>query len=179
MGIVTFPKPAKLIAGVLLSNPDETKAPLFQRLERRFGPMDRVSEQSKFDKTTYYDQEMGHPLYRVFVSFRALVAPDTLPDIKLATNQMETSFPNETGGRRVNVDPGILTLQNLILSTTKNYTHRIYLGKGIYGDLTLIFQKGQYLPLPWTYPDYKDDMTRRFFFDVRETYKTQLKELEP
>ncbi len=178
MGIATPPQPAKLIAGILLAAPDETKAPLFSLLEEKFGPIDRATPLAPFDKTTYYDREMGHPIYRVFLSFEPLVDPGTLPDIKRASNTLESAFLNEEGGRRVNIDPGLLTLQNLVLATTKNYTHRIYLGKGIYGDLTLIFRKGAYQSLPWTYPDYRDIETRNFLLEVREIYKAQLKELD-
>lgn len=177
MGIVKYPRPSKLIAGILLSNPTETKTPLFLYLEDKFGSIDMVSQKYTFDKTDYYTNEMGPHLYRYFISFEDLVPSEKLPEIKLATNEVESAFLNERGGRNANVDPGFLTLQNLVLATTKNYTHRIYLGKGIYGDLTLIFQKGQYSPLPWTYPDYSDDETRHFFFKVREIYKTQLKEV--
>ncbi len=165
-----------MVAGVLLANPPETKAPLFTLLERAFGPIDRSTAPALFDKTDYYSREMGSPLFRVFISFAPLVDPGALPEIKRSTNAMEAILLNEKGGRRVNIDPGLLTLQNFVLATTKNYSHRIYLSEGIYGDLTLIFQNGQYRPLPWTYPDYRDEATRRFLRAVRETYKAQLKE---
>jgi len=176
MGVVTFPPPSKLVMGLLLSEPEEIESFVIQKLEASFGPMDHTSDISRFDKTDYYTREMGQPLYRLFVSFRDLVSTGSLPEIKHATNEIENQFLHARGGRRANIDPGILTLQNLVLATTKNYTHRLYLGKGIYGDLTLIFQKGTYQPLPWTYPDYRDETTRRFLFEVREIYKNQLRE---
>ncbi len=176
MGIAAPPPPAKLIMGLLLRDPEETRPLVFQELETIYGTTDHVTGITRFDKTDYYTREMGDPLYRLFISFHALVAPASLPDIKLATNDVESRFLHPEGGRRVNIDPGILTLQNLVLATTKNYSHRIYLGKGIYGDLTLLFQKGSYQPLPWTYPDYRDKTTRRFLFEVREIYKHQLRE---
>ncbi len=179
MGIIKPPQPAKLIAGLLLAEPGKTRQPLLERLSKRFGPIDAISKEQLFEKSTYYHEEMGAPLFRVFLSFASLVPPETLPEIKLATNELETDFLNARGGRKVNIDPGILTLQNLVLATTKNYTHRIYLGQGIYADLTLIFQKGGYQSLPWTYPDYRDEETRRFFFEVREIYKKQLKGRHP
>jgi len=178
MGIASPPNLAKLIGGILISSPFEIKTLLFNRLKKRFGPMDMISREYTFDKTDYYTEEMGSPLFRYFVSFETLVPPETLPEIKLISNDIESEFLNEHRGRKVNVDPGILTLQNIVLATTKNYAHRIYLGKGIYGDLTLMFQKGQYSNLPWTYPDYRDEETRLFFRNVRDIYKNQLKEIK-
>ncbi len=177
MGAITLPPPAKLIAGILIHHPEERWDPLRQRLTASLGPIEDVKEMGIFTKTRYYEKEMGTPLYRYFLSFAPLVRPETLPHIKYATNAIEAAFLNEQGGRTVNIDPGILTLQNLILATTKNYTHRIYLDKGIFADLTLIFQKGEFQPLPWTYPDYRDAASRAFFLEVRNRYKIQLKEV--
>ncbi len=179
MGLITPPRPVKLIAGLLIFRPEENKERLFQRLAERFGPIDKATSGRGFEETDYYEKEMGAPLMRYFIAFARLVFPDALPDVKRATNDLENEFSNGRGGRAVNIDPGILTLQNLVLATTKNFTHRIYLGKGIYADLTLIFQKGAYHPLPWTYPDYRNGQTRAFFLEVRETYKDQLKGITP
>ena len=179
MGLITPPKPAKLIAGLLIHRPENNRERLFKRLSEQFGPIDETAGGHIFDKTDYYEKEMGAPLHRYFISFEQLVPPDALPEIKLATNQMELEFLNEHGGRAVNIDPGILTLQNFVLATTKNYTHRIYLGQGIYADLTLIFQKGKYQSLPWTYPDYRDEETHDFLLAVREIYKNQIKGITP
>lgn len=179
MGLTSPPTPAKLIAGLLVFKPEENRERVLNRLETQFGPIDKVTGGHIFDKSTYYEKEMGRPLFRYFISFSTLVPPDSLPGIKLKTNEIESEFLNERGGRGVNIDPGILTLQNLVLATTKNYTHRIYLGRGIYADLTLIFQKGGYQPLPWTYPDYRVEETRDFFLAVREIYKNQMKGTPP
>jgi len=175
MGIINLPQPAKLIAGLLVSGPDKFMDQVNERLAERFGPIEKISNIILFDKSDYYKKEMGTPLYRYFLSLTPLYPPEALPDAKIATNEIESRFLNEEGGRNVNIDPGILTLQNLVLATTKNYTHRIYLGKGIFADLTLIYQKGAYHPLPWTYPDYREEATRTFFSEVRGIYKEQLK----
>ncbi len=179
MGIAGLPKHVKLISGILISKPEDTRDKLFHTLSETFGPIDQKMIYGHFDKTDYYKKEMGTPLYRYYLSFTSLVPPEKLPGIKLKTNAIETTFLNDHGGRQVNIDPGILTLQNLVLATTKNYTHRIYLGKGIYGDLTLIFQKGEYVPLPWTYPDYREKKVRAFFLEIRNRYKDQLKGASP
>jgi hypothetical protein len=120
-----------------------------------------LTEPIPFVHTTYYDGEMGPGLLRQVASFQNLVEPGALPDIKLATNEIETGFCLE-GKRRVNLDPGILTEERLILASGKNFTHRVYLRDGIYADLTLIYQKGGYRALPWTYADYREPLILHF-----------------
>jgi len=117
--------------------------------------MDFLTEPESFTYTNYYDSEMGQGIYRQVGSFLELVPSDTLPEIKLLTNQLEIQFSSE-GGRQVNIDPGLLSEERLVLATGKNFTHRIYLRDGIYADLTLIYQKSGYQPLPWTYPSYRE-----------------------
>ncbi len=175
MGVITSPKPAKLIAGILLSPAEAPRDRVFARLTETFGPIDKTRECLPFDKTDYYAGEMGSTLLRCFVSFETLVNPGDLSGFKHASNNLEAEFKNAAGGRAVNIDPGLITLENLILATTKNFTHRIYLGRGIYGDLTLIFQKGRYHALPWTYPDYSDPEALIFFHAIRDAYREQLK----
>jgi hypothetical protein len=80
---------------------------------------------------------------------------ESLPDIKLYTNELESLFT--TGGqRKVNIDPGLLSEERFILATGKNFTHRIYLREGIYADLTLIYQQDSFRALPWTFLDHQD-----------------------
>ena len=117
--------------------------------------MDFLSAPEDFSYTSYYDDEMGHGIRRQTASFLKLVAPDSIAAIKLRTNEIEASLAID-GKRRVNIDPGLLGLENFILATGKNFTHRIYLRDGIYADLTLIYQKGAFRPLPWTYPDCRE-----------------------
>jgi hypothetical protein len=85
-----------------------------------------------------------------------------------------------TGGRReANIDPGYLLLERLVLATGKNFSHRIYVGRGIYADLTLIYQRGAYRALPWTYPDYAGAPLGRFLAAVRRKYAVDLREEAP
>lgn len=148
------PQMAKLIVGILFRD-FEVRRQVLTALSDRFGPWDFLSEPQPFTYTTYYDQEMGAGLLRQTGSLLELVQSEALPDIKLFTNQVEQKFcPG--GNRQINLDPGLLTLERLVLATGKNFTHRIYLRDGIYADLTLIYQKGAYRPLPWTYPDYQE-----------------------
>ena len=144
------------------------------RLEGLFGPLDWKSAGLFFDRTRYYEKEMGRPLFRRFVAFRDLIPPDSIVEVKLQTNELEKAFVKE-GKRPVNIDPGYICMERLVLVTGKNYTHRIYLSKGIYADLTLVFQKGRFRPLPWTYRDYGDENLIARFNEIRARYKAQLR----
>jgi hypothetical protein len=146
-----------------------------RELSEILGPVDWISPEISFNRTKYYAREMGWPLYRRFISFETLVPPEYLVEIKLKTNEIEAHYLCE-GNRRVNIDPGVITPERLILATGKNYVHRVYLSKGIYADLTLLFQRGSFRPLEWTYPDYGDPEIRGLFDEVRKQYMQQLRE---
>ena len=149
---------------------------LIGHLSDIYGPVDWATPQLLFDRTKYYAREMGWPLYRRFVSFTELVPPDFLVEIKLKTNEIEQQYLCD-GNRKINIDPGYISPERLILTTGKNYIHRIYLTKGIYADLTLIFQRGSFVPLKWTYPDYADSIIIGLFNEVRKRYMKQLREM--
>ncbi len=146
------------------------------QLENICGPVDWVSPELLFDRTKYYVTEMGWPLHRRFISFENLVLPDQLVELKLKTNSIEHQYLFD-GKRRINIDPGYLSAERLILATGKNYVHRVYLSQGIYAELTLLFHKGGFRPLEWTYPDYADPETIGFFNDIRKRYMKQLRRL--
>lgn len=160
------PLPAKLIAGLLFRETD-VRNQVLTALCERFGPVDFLSEPKSFTYTAYYDREMGSGLYRQTISFLDPVPPVALPDIKLFTNRLEDRLSFE-GKRQINIDPGLLSEERVILATGKNYTHRIYLRDGIYADLTLIYQKGSYHILPWTYPDYQEPLLIHFLGSLRQ-----------
>ena len=167
MGRIKEPHPAKLIVGIIAS-------PGFVELahtviEKNLGKIDYESSVIPFDWTNYYLEEMGENLLRQWVSVEGLVRQDELPDIKLLTNELEKA--NASDGRKINLDPGLLLHSKLILATTKDYSHRIYLGKGIFAEVTLIYRrKSGFQPLQWTYPDYKSPYALEFFNRVREIY---------
>jgi hypothetical protein len=118
---------------------------------------------------------MGTDLVRRFLSMEKLIKPETLPDIKLMTNNIEDKFSAEDK-REVNIDPGYLSKANLILATGKGFSHRPYLRDGIYADLTLIYQDKKFCSLPWTYPDYADMKQHQIFSKIRARYLLQLRE---
>jgi len=165
MSIPRLPQPAKLIAGLLYREADLHRQVL-QVLQESFGAMDLLTEPEPFTFTSYYDREMGPGLLRQTVSFVELMAADRLVEVKHATNAVEQQLARG-GNRTVNIDPGLLSEERLVLATGKNYTHRVYLGEGIYADLTLIYQKGSYQALPWTYPDYRCPRLLHFLAALR------------
>jgi len=146
-------------------------------ISETYGPVEWVSPEMFFDRTRYYAGEMGWPLYRRFVSFEELIPPDTLADAKLATNAVESRYLIQ-GNRQVNIDPGYISAERLVLATGKNYVHRIYLAHGIYADLTLIFKKGGFRPLEWTYRDYAAPEMIAVFNELRRVYMEKLKEMK-
>ena len=169
MSLPKKPAPAKLVTGLFMKD----KALLYSlaiKLTDSFGPVDMVSEWLPFHFTNYYETEMGKPLFRRILVFKHLIEQDSLPEIKQKTNSFENLYTAENK-RTVNIDPGYMLLERFVLATGKNFTHRIYIGKRVYADLTLIYQKNDFQPLPWTYPDYSDPDMRRFLKQVRERYK--------
>jgi len=177
MGQAREPLPVKLIVGFIYGNP-ELLGEVKDILQREYGPVEAESRVFPFDLTTYYEKEMGGGLLRQFVSFNLLIPPETLPDIKLFTNDLETRYirAGTEGARQINIDPGYLSLENLILATTKKAGHRPYLQKGIYAELTYCFMRGSFQVLDWTYPDYRLPQTIAFFNQVREAYKRQIRQ---
>ena len=177
MSTPSEPEKVKLITS-LFSPQKDLIDQVIRELESIFGPVDWKSRDLFFDRTKYYAKEMGWPLFRRFISFKDLIRPEDLIEVKLKTNHIENHYVEE-GKRRINIDPGYIALERLILATGKNYTHRIYLGQGIYADLTLIYQRGTFQPLEWTYRDSSDPEMIDCFNRLREDYKNQLRETVP
>lgn len=167
------PQPAKLVIGFFLREKN-LGASVVENLIQRFGDVDIVSEWMPFDQTAYYEPEMGAPLHRRMLAFEALVQQGELSQAKLITNQIEEGYAHN-GKRSVNIDPGYLLLERFVLATGKNFAHRIYIGKRIYADLTLVFRKGRFESLPWSFPDYAGDRIQTFLTRVREKYAHDLK----
>ena len=168
-----IPPRALLVAGIIYSPEVELVDILFV-LKAAFGEVILEAGPVDFTWTKYYEKEMGQGLKRYFVAFDNLVDQAALPEIKLQTMTLEDKWTQQEA-RRVNIDPGILTLERLVLATTKNFTHRIYLGKGIYADLTLIYQKGKFSVLDWTYPDYRSQFALDFLTKARKRYLVMIK----
>jgi hypothetical protein len=148
---------------------------LYGALENLFSAIDHKSEIFDFDQfTSYYQSEMGKSLQKQIISFKTLLPAEQLPALKIATNSIEENFLLN-GKRTINVDPGYLTAARMVLATTKDYDHRIYLGMGIFGDLHYRFRSGHFRFNEWTYPDYQQENILHYFEELRILYMEQLK----
>jgi hypothetical protein len=182
MGSIHSFNPVKLFIGILVSSP-KLIAEVESRLTNAYGPIDHRSEVIPFDFTDYYETEMGDLIDRIFFSFERLIEADQLPEIKRQTNHLEdemapllqTATPNVK--RPVNFDPGYIEQAKVILASTKNFYHRIYLGGGIYGEVTMHFKNNTYQFFPWTYPDYQSKDYQEFFLKIRQIYRSQLRSI--
>jgi hypothetical protein len=168
MSVPQTPKPAKLVIGIITAELGIIEN-LVTELISRFGQIDFISPWMDFDYTDYYEPEMGSPLFRRVFAFMPLISQGDLPASKLATNRMEHRYSRK-GRRRVNIDPGYMLRERFVLASGKNFCHRVYIGEGIYADLTLIYQKSSFQKLPWTYPDYSDEDMLKFLEHVRNKY---------
>ncbi len=176
MGKIKKHPPVQLFMAVTFNPQAINESLILERIESRFGSSDLKSETYDFDRfTDYYEKEMGQGLKKFFVAFYDLRAPEALPQIKVQTNNLEMEI-SKGEHRIVNIDPGYLTLSKVVLATTKDYSHRLYLGKGIFGDLHLIFVNKTFNKQPWTYPDYQQPSTIDFFLKLREVYRKKLGE---
>ncbi len=172
MGAPKVPAPVKLITG-LLGASDVLLEQAAAALCNRYGPVDSASVPIDWTASTYYHDEMGPNIRRQFLSFERLIAADELATVKLATNDLEARW-RTASGRQVNIDPGYIAATKLVLASTKDAAHRIYLGRGIYAEVTLLFSNGSFQPHVHTYPDYAAREAVEFFNWVRGTYLEQL-----
>ncbi|MCF6334701.1 MAG: DUF4416 family protein [Spirochaetales bacterium] len=176
MGKIDRFAPEKLIIAVLISKLEMYNS-LVADLENHFGPVDYTSSSIDFKFTHYYNNEMGKEIKRLFLSFNELISPDTLSDIKITTNKIEKNFTVK-GNRKINLDPGMLSLKRFVLATTKDNGHRIPLQKGIFGEVTLLFMNKNFSSLPWTYIDYQSEEYSGILKEIRNIYKNNLKMLK-
>jgi hypothetical protein len=167
------PEAVKLVVS-LFSGDEKLLGSALSALSQRYGKADFISAPLLFDYTDYYAKEFGGSLIRRFATFDELIRPESLPDVKLWTNDLEERFASE-GRRGVNIDPGYLAKPHLILATGKGYSHRPYLRDGIYADLTLVYREKTFCPLPWTYPDYAGTGMIDMLMKIRQKYLLQLK----
>lgn len=176
MGTIKTPTRVKLICGFIFAGQDVLQKTV-ERLQVRLGPVDVHSEIFPFTHTDYYRGEMGENLGRVFVGFARLIRPEQLPEVKILTNGLEAYLSFQMGGqkrRRINIDPGYIEASKLVLASTKNFSHRIYLGRGIYAEVTLQYRRNRFEPFPWTYPDYQTPQALSFLQRARQVYLKQI-----
>lgn len=177
MGEINEPKLVNLFIGVL-SGISELFQQIDKTLEASYGLIDIRSEIIPFNFTNYYNNEMGKGILRQFFSFERLIMPDEIAPVKVQTNKLEELVATEGNykvSRPINIDPGYINESRLILASTKDFSHRIYLRDGIFAEVTLNYRRGKYESFPWTFPDYKTSAYQDFFIKVREQYVKKLK----
>jgi hypothetical protein len=142
-----------------------------QTASAAWGPVALESERFEHRETNYYDATMGTGLKKCFFAFETLADPAELAEWKLSSNRWERDYQRlglHSESRPLNLDPGYLTEAKLVLATTKDRDHRIYLRDGIFAEVTLHFHRGQWEARPWTYPDYQRADYHEFFLRCRE-----------
>jgi len=160
---------AKLICAVMYG-PGLDLDEVIENLEDAFGLIESKSRTFDFKHTDYYAAEMGPDLKKFLISFEKLFPAEDLWLAKQTARDIEQVF-SVNGKRRVNLDPGYVESSKLVLASTKNFSHRIYLRNGIWAEVTLIYADRQFVKLPWTYPDYLEPQVLQFLTGVREALK--------
>lgn len=170
-------EPVKLFCGVLARS-EAMLERAREGLAARIGPVELTSEGIPFDFTDYYAAEMGEGLWRWFVAFAGRGAPGDLPEVKREALALEVELARREGDRirrRVNLDPGYITTGKLVLASTKNAGHRLYLGQGILGEVTCTFSRNGLIPFPWTFPDFRSGRYDPFFLELRRRLQAESK----
>lgn len=175
----TRPQPQVLLVVAVFSRHEQALHWARDQLAAHFGPIALVSPPYPFTQTAYYLQSMGADLSKQFLVFENLAAPDCLVEAKSRTNVLEEELARQgqyAEERPLNLDPGILSLGKFQLATTKDQAHRIYLRDGIFAEVTLRFQAGEWEPWPWTYADYREPFVRNFLRQARDYYRERLRQ---
>jgi hypothetical protein len=175
MGKITRPEPVMLFAGMLTGDLSLMNR-MAETLVEHFGPLIGQTEDLPWRYTDYYAEELGREIFRRFLFFRNLIPPDRIAGIKVETNRIEERNARKVTGsllRRINLDPGYLESSKVVLASTKNYSHRIYLGHGIYGEVTLKYVQGSFRSMDHTYPDYRTETSIETFNRMRNEFVHQ------
>jgi hypothetical protein len=170
MGEIGYPSPVVLLIAAT-SRHAEALNWARERCAQSRGPLKLISEPLDFKETDYYTAMMGTGLKKQFLAFERPVDPAALAEIKRETNEWEAeyaAFGKHAEPRPLNLDPGYITAAKLVLASTKDHAHRIYLRDGIYAEITLVFRQRHWQPLDWTYPDYRRADYHQFFDRCRE-----------
>ncbi len=170
------PTPVKLFVAVLFAREHYLPAAK-ERLIAHFGDIDYTSPVFRFPFADYYAEEMGSPLFRIFYSFRRLIDPAQIRQIKLTTNQIEAELAQQ-GRRTVNLDPGYVDYGKLVLASMKFHNQKVYLGDGVYADINLLYEKGHFRSLEWTFPDFREGTYEKTLLHIRAKYKAAMRALE-
>ncbi len=166
-----LPTITKIFFGLIYREPEQYEKMIENIIS--IAPVDVESIEIPFDFTDYYKKELGSNLIRKWISIDKKIPENELVHLKQTSIEWEKNLSKDKK-RKVNCDPGGISLSRVILVTTKNYSHRIYMGNGIYSEITLIFKNKNFTPLEWTYPDYRSDTFLQFALKCREKLKSSL-----
>ncbi len=136
------------------------------KASKHWGPIEFSSERFDFSETSFYSKTMGDGLQKQLLAFTDLIQQDRVVESKHDSNAWEDEFKSLQDweeSRPINLDPGYITEAKLVLATTKDRDHRIYLRNGIFAEVTLFYQALRWQSSRWTYPDYKRDDFHEFF----------------
>jgi len=179
MGEIQQPSPVLLLLAAF-SRHEALFAQTAAQAAEQWGPIALRSEAFRFEETGYYEPTMGPGLQKIFFAFEQLIDPGWLPEIKRQTNRWEAACSargEHDEARPLNLDPGYIHHGKLVLASTKDHAHRIYLAGGIYAEVTLFFQRaGGWRHHEWTFPDYRREDYQAFFTECREYYRRRLRE---
>ncbi len=179
MGLIGTPDPVFLFTGMITAA-EEIFSLAQRELEKTFGDTSYQSPIYPWDHSDYYEEEIGRDLKRRFLFFARPIMPEQLSDIKIETNRIEGLFLKKEDGnkkRLINIDPGYMNMAKVVLATTKDFSHRIYLKDGIYAEVTLIYRDDSYNPLPYTFPDFRSEDYIGLFNSVRKELKSSSKHI--
>jgi hypothetical protein len=173
---------AVLLILAAFSRHEEALAWARGRAEKEWGPVALASGRFAFDATDYYEPTMGPGLEKCFLAFERLVDPGVLAERKHETNAWEREYAESAGHaepRPLNLDPGYLTPAKLVLASTKDHAHRIYLARGIFAEVTLYYKDRRWQARDWTFADYRRADYQQFFSECREYLRRRLRESAP
>lgn len=145
-------------------------------IEKLMGDVALSSPEYPFDLTNYYAPEMGENLKRRFFLLDRLSDPTLLSKWKVETNKLEEQAAQRFGEQRpVNLDPGYMDGSKLVLASTKNHGHRIYVGQGIFAEVTLTFREGKWIRRDYTFPDFASGRYDEFLSKARDQHLLQVR----
>jgi len=170
MGLIHQPEPVLPLTAVFTHYPEAIEWAK-EKIESHWGKIVLSSEAFPFEQTRYYDSTMGPHLKKIFFAMSPLMDPARLSEMKNQSNLWEEEYSAQfpkSEVRPLNIDPGYVDLGKLVLASSKDFYHRIYLGSGIYAEITLSFTKGRWTAFPWTFPDYREETYHPFFMQCRD-----------
>ncbi len=175
MSLLKIPTPGFLAGSFLFCDDKFEISELKNIWTTKFGPS-IFFKHSYFPMKDYYSKEMGDAdkLNRFFAISLGLISREKLVPAKLWSTDLECVHSVD-GARILNLDMGLLTLENFSLATGKNFCHRIYLGEGVFSDLTYIYEAKSFKTVSWSYPDYAHAEIVDFFNNGRQILSQKIK----